>query len=395
MDKKHILITNCPDDYININSGLGDAAPKNILIFPLILNNVVKGVVELGSFHEFYDTHLTFLEQVAESIAVAMNTVESREQTEELLEQTKQQAEELQAREEELRHSNEELEENARALRESESRLQAQQEELRQTNEELEEQKEDVERKNKELEYARKIIEERAQDLELGSKYKSEFLANMSHELRTPLNSILLLSKLLADNKDGSMSEDQVSRFNQFILLATTCLELINDVLDLSKVEAGKMELLLDNMYLRDFCNVMKRIFQPIANESNISLNVDIAEGLPEYILTDEQRVEQIVKNFLSNAFKFTSKGSVSLYIGRPNESSDNVTDLSESELDPARTISISIIDTGIGILEEKQKLIFDAFKQADGTTSRKYGGTDLDFPFQKNLPNYLRVKLT
>lgn len=394
MDKKHILITDCPDDYININSGLGDAAPKNILIFPLIMNNIVKGVVELGSFHEFYDTHLTFMEQVAESIAVAMNTVESRYQTEELLEQTRQQAEELRTREEELRQSNKELEENARALRESESRLQAQQEELRQTNEELEEQKEDVERKNKELEYARKIIEERAQDLELGSKYKSEFLANMSHELRTPLNSILLLSKLLADNKDGSMSEDQVESVQSIYSSGNDLLELINDILDLSKVEAGKMELQLDNMYLRDFCNVMKRIFQPIANESNISLNVDIAEGLPEYILTDEQRVEQIVKNFLSNAFKFTSKGSVSLYIGRPNESSDIVTDLSESELDPARTISISIIDTGIGIPEEKQKLIFDAFKQADGTTSRKYGGTGLGLSISKELAKLLKGKI-
>ena len=393
-EKKHILLTNYPDDSININSGLVEAAPKQVLIFPLILNNRVKGVVELGSFLDFQDIHLTFLGQVAEGIAVALNTVISRNNTEILLEQTQQQAEELQAREEALRQSNEELEENAIALRESESRLQAQQEELRQSNEELEEQKEYVEKKNKDLQAARKTIEERAQELELSSKYKSEFLANMSHELRTPLNSILLLSRLLGDNKDGSLSEDQVESVKSINSSGNDLLELINDVLDLSKVESGKMELQIEDMYLKDFCNNIKRNFQHIAKENGITLNIEIADGLPEHISTDEQRVEQIVKNFLSNAFKFTSEGSVSLQIGRPNRLSDRAIDFSESKLDQTKTVLFSVIDTGIGIPEEKQRVIFEAFKQADGSTSRKYGGTGLGLSISKELSGLLNGKI-
>ncbi|MHC4320836.1 MAG: response regulator [Planctomycetota bacterium] len=394
LGKKHILLTNCPDDSININSGIVEAIPKNILIFPLILNNTVRGVVELGSFHEFHDIHLTFLDQIAEGIAIVLNTVISRSRTEILLEQTQQQSEELQAREEALRQSNEELEENAIALKESESRLQTQQEELRQTNEELEEQKEYVEKKNKELKNARKIIEERAQDLEQSSKYKSEFLANMSHELRTPLNSILLLSRLLGDNKDGSLSEDQVESVLSINSSGNDLLELINDVLDISKVEAGKMDLQIEDMYLQDFCNNIKRNFQHVAKENGISFNIEIADGLPEHIRTDEQRVEQIVKNFLSNAFKFTSEGSVTLQISRPNELSGKAKDLSESKLDQTKTILFSVIDTGIGIPEEKQKVIFEAFKQADGSTSRKYGGTGLGLSISKEFSRLLNGKI-
>ncbi|MDP6925278.1 MAG: response regulator [Candidatus Scalindua sp.] len=395
-EKKHILLTNYPDDSINIkiNSGLVDATPKQILIFPLVLNDTVRGVVELGSFLEFQDIHLTFLGQVAESIAVALNTVISRNNTEILLEQTQQQAEELQAREEALRQNNEELEENAIALKESESRLQAQQEELRQTNEEIEEQKEYVEEKNKDLQAARKTIEERAQELEQSSKYKSEFLANMSHELRTPLNSILLLSRLLGDNKDGSLSEDQVESVNSISSSGNDLLALINDVLDLSKVESGKMDLQIEDMYLNDFCNNIKRNFKHIAKGNGISLNIEIAEGLPDHISTDEQRVEQIIKNFLSNAFKFTSEGSISLKISRPNRSTDSAIDFSMSKLDPAKTVLFSVVDTGIGIPDEKQRVIFEAFKQADGSTSRKYGGTGLGLSISKELSGLLNGRI-
>ncbi|MCP4253367.1 MAG: response regulator [Candidatus Scalindua sp.] len=394
LKKEHILLANCPDDSININSGLVEAAPKHILIFPLILNNTVRGVVELGSFHEFQDIHLTFLDQVAEGIAIALNTVISRNSTEVLLEQTQQQTEELQTREEALRQSNEELEENAIALKESESRLQAQQEELRQTNEEIEEQRKFVEKQNIDLKAARKTIEERADSMEQSSQYKSEFLANMSHELRTPLNSILLLSRLLGDNKDGSLSEDQVESVQSINSSGNDLLGLINDVLDLSKVEAGKMDLQIDDMYLLDFCNNIKRNFQHVAKENGVSLNIEIADGLPERIRTDGQRVEQIVKNFLSNAFKFTSEGSVSLQISRPNELSDSAINLSKSKLDKARTVLFSVIDTGIGIPEEKQKVIFEAFKQADGSTSRKYGGTGLGLSISKELTGLLNGKI-
>ena len=386
IEKKHILITNCPDDYININSGLVDAAPKNILIFPLILNDAVKGVVELGSFHEFHDTHLPFLEQVAEGIAIALDTVASRNRTNDLLEQTQQQTEELQAREESLRQSNEELEENASALKESESRLQAQQEELRQTNEELEEQKEDVERKNRDLKEARKIIEERARELELSSKYKSEFLSNMSHELRTPLNSILLLSRLLADNKDNHLTEDHVESAQSIYSSGSELLQLINEILDISKVEAGKMDINLDDMDIHDFSTAMKRNFKPITTEKNLYMKVDISNDLPKYIHTDEQRVAQIVKNFLSNAFKFTRDGGVTLLISHPDGQLYNKTQLYNRGVERAKTVAISVSDTGIGIPEEKQELIFEAFQQADGTTSRQYGGTGLGLSISREL---------
>ncbi|GAX60784.1 GAF sensor hybrid histidine kinase [Candidatus Scalindua japonica] len=387
IEKKHILLTNCPDDSININSGIVAATPKHILIFPLIFNNKVRGVVEIGSLHQFHDISITLLEQVAEGIAIALNTVTSRNRTEILLKQTQQQSEELLAREEALHQSNEELEKNTIALKESEVRLQNQQEELRQINEELEEQKEYVEKKNKDLQDARKTIEERARELEQSSKYKSEFLANMSHELRTPLNSILLLSRLLAENKDGSLSEDHVESVLSIYSSGNDLLGLINDVLDLSKVEAGKMDLQIEDMYLQDFCNNIKRNFQHTAKEKGISLNIEITDGLPEYIRTDELRVEQVVKNFLSNAFKFTSEGSVSLQISRTNE-------LQKSKSDQIKSISFSVIDTGIGIPEDKQKVIFEAFKQADGTTSRKYGGTGLGLSISKELAHLLNGKI-
>lgn len=402
IEKKHILVTNCPEGYISIYSGLGEAIPKNILVYPLILNNTVKGVIELGTFNEFSDSHLTFLGEVSKDIAIALNSVMSRNRTNTLLEQTRRQAEELQAREEELRQTNEELEEHTKALKESESRLQAQQEELRQTNEELEEQtqrleeqKQDIEKKNRELEIARGLIEEKARELELSSKYKSEFLANMSHELRTPLNSILLLSKLLADNKDGSLTEDHVESARSIYSSGSDLLELINDVLDLSKVEAGKMELHIEDVVLQNICNTIKRNFQPLAIEKRLSLNIDIADDLPSCIRTDQQKVEQIIKNFVSNAFKFTSNGSITLRISRPEGiQSREETDLSESDFDSTKTISFAVIDTGIGIPEEKQKLIFEEFQQADGTISRKYGGTGLGLSISKGLAKLLGGKI-
>ena len=394
MEKKHIQITNCSDDSINISHDPEEPTPKNILVFPLILNKVLKGVVELRSCHEFPDIQINFLEQVAEGIAVALNSVISKKKTKDLLEQTRQQAKDLQTREEALRKSNEELEANARALKESESRLQAQKNELRLINEELEKQKKEVEGKNKDLNDVRWVIEEKARDLELSSKYKSEFLANMSHELRTPLNSILLLSRLLADNKNDNLTTDTIESAQAIYSSGSELLQLINDVLDLSKVEAGKMNIHIDEIGFHDFSSAMKRSFQPVTIEKKLYMHVDIDRNLPDNLHTDKQRLEQIVKNLLSNAFKFTQEGGVTLRISRPDLKSYNKTHLFRKGVDSTKVVAFSVTDTGVGIPEEKQKLIFEAFQQADGTTSRKHGGTGLGLSISKELAKLLEGEI-
>ncbi len=392
LEKKYILLTSCPDSYFGISSGLGEAIPKNILVFPLQMGTTVKGVVELGSFCEFSETELFFLSNVQEGIAIALYLAADRERTSLLLKQTQSQAkelkeqqeklqttnEELQEQQEEMKATNEELEEQTWALRESESRLQSQQEELRAINQELEGQKEEVERKNKEFAESQKLIEEKAREVELASKYKSEFLANMSHELRTPLNSILLLSGLLSNNKEGNLTKDDVESAQTINSSGTDLLNLINEILDLSKIEAGKMEIHIDDMGLQDFCSAMEQRFKPLATEKMLKLNIELAEGLPTHIRTDQQRVEQIVENFLSNAFKFTAHGSITLRIDRKGCFEQGDLDLQNNSLEPAKSVAFSVIDTGIGIPKDKKKLIFEAFQQADGTTSRKYGGTGL-----------------
>jgi CheY-like chemotaxis protein/signal transduction histidine kinase/HAMP domain-containing protein len=397
LGKKHILVTRCPEDYISIHSGMGKAVPRNILVYPLRFAGDVKGVVELGAFHDFSGQSIAFMDQVQESIAIALNSVLSRNRTAMLLKQTQKQAEELQVQQEELRQANEELEEHASALETSEAKLQAQQEELRQTNEELEEQaqrleeqKVDIEKKNKELEEARQLLEEKARDLELSSKYKSEFLANMSHELRTPLNSILLLARHMADNRDGSLTLSQVESAQSIYSSGAELLTLINEVLDLSKVESGKMELHVENVALEDISNSMKRHFSPFAQEKGLKWDVEIAGNMPEFFRTDRLRAEQVLKNFLSNAFKFTESGRVTLRIYRPGSRADEATFLMRSGMIPAKTVAFAVTDTGSGIPEGKQKLIFDAFQQADGTTNRKYGGTGLGLSISKELSKLL-----
>jgi tubulin-specific chaperone A len=393
LEKDSILLTKVPSDYIAVSSGLGEATPHNILVKPFLHNGEVKGVVELGTLHEFSDMNLDFLNQVAENIAVAVHSAQSRQKVQELLEQTQKQAEELQTQQEELRTTNEELEEQAKALKESEARLQVQQEELQQTNEELEEQtklleeqKQKIQQKNLELEKTRTLIEEKARDLEITGKYKSEFLANMSHELRTPLNSILLLSKLLSDNKDGNLTEKQVEFSRTINSSGSGLLNLINDVLDLSKVEAGRMELHIEDVNLMHFAEDMKRNFQHIAQEKGLNFSTNLAGDLPQNIRTDCSRVEQIVKNFFSNSFKFTSQGSVTLNISR----ADHRVDLSKSGVDPKKAISFSVSDTGVGIPKDKQKLIFEAFQQGDGTTNRKFGGTGLGLSISREMAKLL-----
>ena len=393
LEKKNILITGVPDDYVKINSGLGEAVPRNLLVVPAIYEGEVKAVIELGSFHEFTDDKIDFLNQAAASIAIAINTARSRVKLEGLLDETQRQSEELQVQQEELRQTNEELEEQTRGLRDSEAKLQVQQEELRQTNEELEEknrylekQHDDIRKKNEELEYTRYLIEEKAKDLELSGKYKSEFLANMSHELRTPLNSLLILSRLLYENNESNLTEKQVEFARTIYSAGSDLLALINDILDLSKVEAGKMELAIHDVDISDLAEGIERHFRHMAEEKGLNFNVELSGGIPSYIRTDRQRVEQILKNLLSNAIKFTSKGSIVLKIGRPEPG----TELLRSGLDLENSIAFSITDTGIGIAADKQKLIFEAFQQADGTTSRQYGGTGLGLSISRELAKYL-----
>ncbi|MBI5594203.1 MAG: response regulator [Deltaproteobacteria bacterium] len=392
MEKQRLQITDIPEDYIRIQSGLGNATPRSIVVCPLIFENTVKGVVELGAFQDFSDTHLAFLDQVSSTIAIALNSAQARTRTKILLEQTQKQADLLQHQQEALRKSNLELGQQASALKQSESRLQTQQEELRQTNEELqeqtqllEEQKEDIQKKNLELEMAGKLIEEKARALERTSRYKSEFLANMSHELRTPLNSILLLSKLVSDNKDGNLTEKQIEFARTIHASGSDLLILINEVLDLSKVESGKMELHLEPVALNDLAEVMKRNFQPIAQKKGLDFVVDLHDNLPTSIVTDRQRTEQIIKNFLSNAFKFTSSGRVSFTICPAEDIRASLKNLTS-----AAAIAFVVSDTGIGIPRDKQQLVFEAFKQADGTTNRKYGGTGLGLSISVELAKYL-----
>ena len=390
--KQRLQIYDVPKDYVQIQSGLGNATPRSIVVCPLIFDNTVKGVIELGSFQDFSDIQLEFMDQISNSIAIALNSAQARTRMKILLEQTQKQADMLQHQQESLRKSNLDLEQQASALQQSESRLQTQQEELRQTNEELqeqaqllEEQKEDIQKKNLELEMAGKLIEEKARALERTSRYKSEFLANMSHELRTPLNSILLLSKLISDNKDGNLTEKQIEFAQTIHDSGSDLLILINEVLDLSKVESGKMELHLEPVILNDLAEVMKRNFQVIAQKKGLDFVVELHDNLPMSILTDRQRTEQIIKNFLSNAFKFTSSGRVSFTICPAED-----IHVLRRNLTSAAGIAFLVSDTGIGIPKDKQQLVFEAFKQADGTTNRKYGGTGLGLSISVELAKYL-----
>jgi HAMP domain-containing protein/CheY-like chemotaxis protein/signal transduction histidine kinase len=401
LEKQPILLTNVPDDYIQITSGLGEAPPRNIIVLPILFEGEVKAVIELASFLPFSAIHQTFLDQLAESIGVVLNMIQANMRTEELLEQSQKltqelqsQSKELQQQQEELKRSNTELEAQARTLRQSEELLKEQQEELQQVNEELEEkasllaeQNAKVEQKNREVESARQALEEKAQQLALSSKYKSEFLANMSHELRTPLNSLLILAKLLTENKERNLSPKQVEFAQTIYSSGTDLLNLINDILDLSKVEAGKMEVNPTDVPIADITEFVDRTFRPVAEQKSLTFNVDVAPDTPSPIFTDGQRLQQVLKNLLSNAFKFTERGSVSLTMRRAEKGRR----FASRSLDRADdVIAFAVRDTGIGIPKDKQQLIFEAFQQADGTTSRKYGGTGLGLSISREIARLL-----
>jgi CheY-like chemotaxis protein len=391
--KQTIIITDVPTDYFTIQSGLGGAKPDNIIVVPAVWQGMTHAVLELGSISPFSDRQLKLLEMVAEPIAIAIHSSWQRDKTLALLVETQKQAEELQVQQEELKTANEELEEQTQALRQNEEELRSQQEELQVANEELEEKSESLERtnvnmgiKNKELEEARIDIEKKAKDIEDASRYKSEFLANMSHELRTPLNSLLLLSRNLAKNKAGNMDESQIESANIIYNSGKDLLTLINEILDLSKIEAGYMEIASEKIGIRGIADWINANFIHIAKERQLDLAVSVATKSKEFVFSDRQRLEQILKNLVANAIKFTHKGGVSVTFGLPNTG----VVLENSDLDKNNCLAISVADTGIGIEPNKHKLIFDAFQQAEGGTARKYGGTGLGLAISRKLAGLL-----
>ncbi len=390
LEKQRILLTEVPGDYIKINSALGEATPLNIVVFPVLFEGDVKAVVELASFHSFSAVHLAFLEQLAESMGIVLNTIEATMRTEELLTQSQALAEELQSRQKELTEGNRRLEEQARTLQASEELLRHQQEELQHTNSELQEkarlladQKAEVERKNHEVERAKEALEEKAEQLALTSKYKSEFLANMSHELRTPLNSLLILAQMLAENLENRLTEKQVKAAQTIHQSGVELLSLINDILDLSKIESGTILLDLEQVFVADLKDYVIRTFSHVAEEKGLAFETELGPGLPKTIYTDPRRLQQVLKNLLSNAIKFTDEGGVRLKIDRASGGwREDIESLKEAEI----VVAFSIVDTGVGIAEDQQQVIFEAFRQVDGTSSRRYSGTGLGLSICREL---------
>jgi len=397
LEKSMMSLTNIPEDYIRINSSLGDAHPRNIMVLPLLHVGKLMGVIELGSFEEFSDTKLELLQAVSEVMGVALQSVDSQEKLRTLLEQTRLQADKLQAQQEELRVSNEELEQQSSALRSSEEELRQQQEELQSINEELEEknnflelQRAEMGIKNAELNNIRKGLEIKARELELTTRYKSEFLANMSHELRTPLNSLLLLSRSLMENSSGNLNEDQVEYSRIIHRSGNDLLSLINEILDLSKIEAGKMTITPEDVSVDSLVEAMAVSFKPLAAEKRLALTFHVDERIPSVIHTDRQRIEQVLRNLLSNAIKFSDQGSVNLTLRPPApEECANLEGLSE-----ANALAVAVTDTGVGIAPEKQQEIFEAFRQVDGGNDRKYGGTGLGLTISRELAKLLHGAL-
>jgi HAMP domain-containing protein/signal transduction histidine kinase/CheY-like chemotaxis protein len=362
LEKEKILLTNVPQDYIQITSGLGEAKPLNVIVLPIIFEGQVKAVMELASFDRFNPTHEQFLDQLTESIGIVLNTIEANMRTENLLKQSQSLARELQSQQEELQQTNAELEEKAKLLAD---------------------QNVEVERKNKEVEQARQALEEKAKQLALTSKYKSEFLANMSHELRTPLNSLLILSDQLSKNPEGNLTGRQVEFSRTIHSSGNDLLTLINDILDLSKIESGTVIVDVGEVPFRDLADYVERTFRHVAESKQVDFVVDVDPSVPRSMQTDAKRLQQILKNLLSNAFKFTENGRVAMEVKLVSEGWNP-----ENEaLNRARTvISLSVSDTGIGIPAEKQHIIFEAFQQADGSTSRKYGGTGLGLAISREI---------
>src|SRR5438105_1175708 len=380
LEKKPILLTRVPPDYIQISSGLGEAPPLNIIVLPVLFEGVVKAVIELASFNPFSAIHQIFLDQLTESIGVVLNMIGANMRTEQLLQQSQTLTQELQSQSKELTIQQDELKRTNAAL-------EKQALELEEKAKQLEEQNRNIEIKNREVEMARASLEEKAEQLQLISKYKSEFLANMSHELRTPLNSLLILAKLLADNKDRNLTEKQVEYAKTSYSSGGDLLSLIHEILDLSKVEAGKMQIEVRDIAPGDVKEFVERNFRALAEQKSLEFSIELDESLPSHIRTDPQRLQQVLKNLLANAFKFTEEGSVQLRIATvPDRHGLDQETLHRAD----QVVAFSVSDTGIGIPKHKQKIIFEAFQQADGTTSRKYGGTGLGLSISREITRLL-----
>ena len=383
LEQKILLVNQLPENYLNIQSGIGKATPNHAIIAPIIFEKEVKAVIEFASFNEFKELDIDFLKSVSETIGIVLNSSQSRTKMQKLLEEKREQAEILQKQQEELQSTNEELETQTIELQRREERLRSQRIELEVVNKELriktvdlENQKDEVTKKN--IEIAQKIKE-----LEKSSQYKSEFLANMSHELRTPLNSLLILSKSLSENSEKNLDNSQIEATQIIYKSGKDLLNLINDILDLSKIEAGKMDIHIEKVVLQEVIDNVVSYFSYFISQKDINFKLNIAKNVPCFLQTDAQRLGQIIKNLLSNAIKFTESGDVNLDIFIPDKNDFK----SKSN---KKILAISVKDTGIGIPQEKQDEIFEAFQQADGTTSRKFGGTGLGLSISKELANLL-----
>ncbi len=380
VERRARVVAGLTGSYLTVNSGLGSDAPASVMLAPIQNNGDVNGVLELGFMRELSEREQTFVRSITDGLGTSIEVARYRQRLHESLHETQQLNEELQVQQEELRSANEELEDQSRLIQEAQVNLEQQQAELEQTNDQLNEQtqfltrqRDELDERNHALAQARSELEQRATELQRASTYKSEFLANMSHELRTPLNSSLILSRLLADNAKGNLDEQQTRHAELIYSSGKDLLALINDILDLSKVEAGRLEIRPEDMSLQRLAHGLEVLFQPQAVEKGLTFDVRVASDAPVHVVSDAQRVEQVLKNLLSNAFKFTNAGTVSLSI-EPVDGG----------------VAFTVSDSGIGISPEQQGIIFEAFRQADGSINRHFGGTGLGLSISRNLAEVL-----